>query len=272
VVKFTGLAPRNAGSPFFPMQLTDRVHLVGRSDWGGLPPLCAGFSCNVFLLDASSELALIDTGMPEGVEDIFSNIRRAGFDSARITKILITHAHWDHTASTAEMLKRIPAARVYGHPLTRATLAGEEGIYMPEYRPPQAPATVHHLLNEGDSLAVGDMKLQVLHTPGHTPDGLVFLFDTPAGRHAFTGDTAIGDQPNGRGVVGWFEWVWKSNLTDYIASMQRIRNLNLSAFFPGHGNSHLSRDPVQKSLDNCLARLMQLRNIPDLGTMMPEIV
>ena len=254
------------------MQITDRVHVVGRCDWGGLSRLSAGGSANVFLLDGRSELALIDTGMPEGVDDVLANIRQADFDPARITKILLTHAHWDHTAGTAGFLNRLSAARVHGHALTKATLAGEPGIYLPAYHPPQFPAPVHVVIDEGANVTVGDLPLRVLHVPGHTPDGLAFVFDQSDGAHAFTGDTAIGDQPTGDGCVGWFEWVWKSNLAHYLDSIQRLLDLNLSNFYTGHGNAQLAQAPVRKALTGCLARLNQLKAIPALGTMMPEML
>jgi hydroxyacylglutathione hydrolase len=277
--------PRSAeGGIIHDMQLTNRVHVVGRGPWGGLTPLSTDGACsNVYLLDGGSELALIDTGMPDGLDRMLDNIRAAGFDLSRLTKVLLTHGHWDHIAATGELLQRLgrdgagPPIRVFGHPITRETMAEGPGIYLPEYRAPHYPAPVHHTITEGDTITVGDLTLRVWHIPGHTPDALAFLFDTPAGVHAFTGDTAIGDQPDGRGgtapgVIGWIEWVWRSNLTDYRHSVQRLRDAGFAAIFPGHGNAHLSPQAVRQSLDHCVQRLDQFLAIPALRSMIPETV
>src|SRR5690349_21013532 len=108
--------------------VTENIYVVGRSGWGGLKPLCRGDSANVFLIDGGDELALVDCGMGDGIEDILTNVSAIGKAPAKIRKVLLTHAHWDHCGGIAELLKRVDA-RIYGHRLTRETLAGGNGIY-----------------------------------------------------------------------------------------------------------------------------------------------
>ncbi|MBA3848307.1 MAG: MBL fold metallo-hydrolase [Planctomycetes bacterium] len=244
------------------------VYVVGRNDWGGLPALSRGCSCNVFLLDGGDELALIDVGVPDGVDEVLRNVRGLGFDPGRIRTVLLTHSHWDHAAALAPML-RATGANAYGHALAKETMSGGPGIYVPEYQAmPHTPAHVVAIA-DGDGLDVGRHRLTTIGVPGHTPDSLAFAFATAHGPGCFTGDTAIGDQPTGDGVIGWISCNWRTDLDRFAASLEHLRALKIAAMFPGHGNSHLTRAACDHSLANCQHRLAQLMAIPDLGTMIP---
>lgn len=255
------------------MRLTENIYHVGCGAWNATKALSRNGGCNVFAVDCGSELVLIDAGFPDGLDDVFSNLRADGLDPARLKKVLVTHAHSDHVDALAELLRRVDVT-IYGHDLTRETLSGREGIYTPETKFKIIHAPVHEVVKAGDSIAAGNVTFSVIELPGHTPDGLGFTFSVPGGRGCFTGDTAIGDQamPNGetaKGVIGWIDARWKSNLTHHANSLEQLRGLKLSAFFGGHGVSHLNSTDVQQSLDNCVWRLGLLRAIPHLNTMTP---
>jgi glyoxylase-like metal-dependent hydrolase (beta-lactamase superfamily II) len=250
------------------MHVIEKVYVVGRGKWGEERPLSRGGGANIFLLDGGSELALFDGGMQPGIADVLANIRSLGFDPDRIRKLFITHTHSDHINGINELLKHIPMT-VYGHALARETLADGPGIYVPEFKAAGLERTpVHELLKEGDKVKVGNAEIKVLEVPGHTPDGLAFTMKLNAGHTCIAGDTAIGDQPPAKGVIGWISSNWNSNLTHHTASLERLRALELSAFFPGHGYSHVTASACRTSLDNCLWRLEQLMAIPHLNTMM----
>src|SRR5262249_758659 len=157
-------------------------------------------------------------------------------------KLFITHTHSDHINGINELLKAAPTMIVYGHAIARETLADGPGIYVAEFTAPGLERTpVHELLKDGDTVKVGNTLFKVLEVPGHTPDGLAFTVDLSGGRACFTGDTAIGDQPpTAKGVIGWISANWKSNVTHHKTSLERLRALELSAFFPGHGYSHVT--------------------------------
>src|SRR5205814_262266 len=84
-----------------PMQLAERIHLVGSGSFGF--DLTDPYDCHVYLVDGGSELALIDVGAGMGAEQIVANVERGGFDPARITHLLCTHAHGDHAGGAARM-------------------------------------------------------------------------------------------------------------------------------------------------------------------------
>ena len=200
------------------------------------------------------------------------NVRKCGFAPARIKKILLTHAHWDHVGGLASFLRRVDA-EVYGHALAKETLAGEPGIYVCAHAWQMSPglerAPVHQVVKEGDVIQAGELTVKVCEAPGHTPDGLAFTFAHRGGTSCFSGDTAIGDQGEVKGNLGWLDTRWRSKLSHYKTTLERLRTLGFSELFPGHGVPHLGQAAVQKSLDNCLWRLNLLLSIPHLGSMLP---
>ncbi len=105
--------------------------------------------------------------------DCSSVIERYLVDNQLTPKlILLTHSHWDHIVDTA-LLKKKYHLPVYVHPLDAENLKnpGSDGI----------PCWIaiegvqpDHLLKEGEEIGVGQLKLKVIHTPGHTPGGVCY--------------------------------------------------------------------------------------------------
>ena len=93
------------------MKLTDRIYLVGSGavGFGMTDP----FDCHVYLLDGGGELALIDVGAGMGAEAIVENVRREGFDPARIRHVVLTHAHGDHAGGAARMRGLLDSPAMY---------------------------------------------------------------------------------------------------------------------------------------------------------------
>lgn len=144
-----------------------------------------------------------------------------------ITHILLTHAHFDHVGGLAQ-LKEETGAPIYVHgdavePLRQAGMAAALwGIQMPATPPPDV------LVEEDDVIAVGNLRFNVLFTPGHAPGHVSFYL--PDYATLFDGDVlfqqGIGrtDLPGG----------------DYEVLLRSIREKILSLpdetdVFPGHG-------------------------------------
>ena len=70
---------------------------------------------NVFITKTKGGLILIDTGPPGSKNAIFQAVRNIGFEPKDIKHIIVTHAHYDHSGSLADILKEVEAT-VYMHP------------------------------------------------------------------------------------------------------------------------------------------------------------
>lgn len=132
---------------------------------------------------ATGATAAIDAPEAAPVE---AALRDAGW---KLTDILVTHHHGDHTGGIAELKAR--------HRCRVVAPAGEAA---------KIPG-VDETVREGDSVKVGSLSARVLETPGHTAGHITFVFD--ADRLAFAGDTifSIGC---GRVIEGTPEMMWNS--------------------------------------------------------------
>ena len=97
--------------------------------------------------------------------------------------IVTTHGHWDHIGDNARVAEHT-GAQIAVHPLDAHRLTNPEGRALPFEIPPSVPAVE---LAEGGEIRFGSIRLEVLHTPGHT-EGSVCLLEPTEGR-LFSGDT-----------------------------------------------------------------------------------
>jgi glyoxylase-like metal-dependent hydrolase (beta-lactamase superfamily II) len=214
---------------------------------------------NVYLLDGSSEFLLIDIGYEENVDEIIELIRRMDFNLSRCKMIIATHADADHVQGLARG-RDLLHTKVGAHPLSAPPLeSGDKimtyaSIKAQDLDIPMPPCKVDILLNEGDTIAVGKLRLKVWHTPGHTAGQLSFKL----GNLLFSGDNIYKDS-----CVGAIDAHHGSVIPEFIESLKRIKRDDSEFLLPSHGPV-FRRDPaiLQKAID----RLTQYQYMPDFGT------
>lgn len=237
----------------FYQKVFDRIYVVGRGVWGKLKPLTRLEDCNIFLIDGGTELALVDAGIGMNLLNyikLSANIAEAGYSIKRVTKVIITHNHMDHTDGVKGLRKHI-----------RFEVIAAKGSYY-KFR-------ANKYVKEGSVIKVGDLTFKVMQVPGHTPDSIAMITKIDGQKVMFTGDTAIGDQKDWKGVVGWYDAHWGSDIDLFKKSMKRFLKVNADIMIPSHGMWHAGKKAVQKSLKNCIWRLNAFANIPHVGTMFP---
>ena len=158
--------------------------------------------------------------------DIPAHLHEVASAAGRVGAVLVTHDHPDHAPGAR------PFAEQVGAPLYAFRLEGAEH------------------LRDGQVLQVGGLRIAAVHTPGHTPDHVVFHI--PAVAALFTGDAVLGrgtsfiDPPQG-------------DLVQYLRSLKRMQELAPSILYPGHGPAVLqAARKLQEYRDHRAAREEQV--------------
>jgi glyoxylase-like metal-dependent hydrolase (beta-lactamase superfamily II) len=137
--------------------------------------------------------------------------------------IVSTHGHWDHIGDNA-VLAAHTRADIAVHPFDREMLTDPQALWAPFDIPPSVPAVE---LAEGGEIRFGELRLRVLHTPGHTP-GSVCLWAADKG-YLFSGDTLF--------AGGWGRVDLPGGSAEEMAeSINRLLTLeDPLRVLPGHG-------------------------------------
>ena len=148
---------------------------------------------NTYLVldDRNLKAVMIDAGGP--VEPLLDQIERDGYE---LSYVLLTHHHHDHVAELDTVIAAHPQTPVLIHPLERAAVPQATGELVP-----------------GETLAVGDLTIEALHTPGHTAGMVSLLVD---GSDVFTGDTLF------RGSVGGVRAPGHTTYADLRSSVMEV--------------------------------------------------
>jgi len=214
---------------------------------------------NVYLIDGGSEFLLIDIGFIDTVEEIVELVRQMDFNLSTCKMVIATHADADHIQGVARA-KELLKTKIAAHPLSVEPIeSGDEILTYATIKAqgieiPMPPCKIDLLLNEGDTITVGNLKLAVWHMPGHTPGHLSFKL----GNLLFSGDNIYKDS-----CVGVIDAHHGSNIPDFLKSLKRIQNDDSEFLLPSHGPV-FRRDKklVQKAID----RLTQYQYMADFGT------
>ena len=131
---------------------------------------------------ATNDCAIIDTG--ESGEGIEEAVRKLGA-SAKL--VLLTHGHLDHAGGLARVRRAFPAIPIVmcKHDLTWVENLPRQGLMFGVRLEPAPPPD--RFVEDGEEIALGDLRLRTIYTPGHTEGGVTFFAEKQ--RVAFVGDT-----------------------------------------------------------------------------------
>jgi hydroxyacylglutathione hydrolase len=184
-------------------------------------------NCTIVADEASREAIVVDGG--DGVDEVVSRLQRRGLTA----KLLVhTHAHIDHIGDLGR-LRELTGGRGMLHPLdlplyqTLPLQARWLG-----FAPAPAVVAIDGNLRDRDVLQAGNVRLDVLHTPGHTPGSVCFAVSSgrAAGTTILSGDTLFA------GSIGRWD-LGGTSMEDIVRSIHRSLMLypDATEVIPGHG-------------------------------------
>jgi glyoxylase-like metal-dependent hydrolase (beta-lactamase superfamily II) len=175
---------------------------------------------NTYLVadEPGGHAVMIDAGGP--VAPLLEYLRRGQLE---LTHVLLTHHHHDHIAELDKVREAFPAVPVLIHPLERDLVAGATGT-----------------MEEGQVIESGALRIEPLHTPGHTNGMLSLLIDST---DVFTGDTLF------RGSVGGVRAPGHTTYADLKSSiMDKLLKLpSETRIHPGHTDPTTVADELESN-------------------------
>ena len=157
-----------------------------------------------YLVKGSDKVALVDPGFASSVETIKSSMTDAGFSLDQIDYILLTHTHIDHAGGAGHILKQCPRAMAVTHQRgsfylrNSVKISGGSSMIFGELSGPlgqaiDIPEERILTISDGDILDLGDRRMKVNYTPGHSGDHVSFVEEVTG--TLFTGDTGCINYP-----------------------------------------------------------------------------
>ena len=161
-----------------------------------------GTNCYILCDEAAKVCAVIDPGAEP--ELILSAAEKL---DCTVDKILLTHGHYDHTTAVPELHQALPQAEIYIH---KADANGAGSRLFPLAG--QIPDLKFY--DEGDALTLGELTIQVLHTPGHSKGSVTLK----VGDVLFCGDTLFAGSCGRTDLAG-------GSYAEIMASLKKLGQL-----------------------------------------------
>ncbi|MBT1160003.1 MBL fold metallo-hydrolase [Aminobacter anthyllidis] len=216
--------------------------------------------CNMWLIHGRERDVLVDTGM--GFRPLRMEVAAL---RDRPVHAVCTHSHFDHMGCACEFDVRLGhhrEAEIFNAPdldnsCARPWIAGNlltalphEGYRLDSYRLVSAPLTGY--LDEGDVLELGNLALQVLHLPGHSP-GSIALYEKKT-KTLFSGDAIYDGE--------LIDNAWHSDPNLFRESLHRLCELPIETVHAGHFGS-FGHDRLIELVGRYLSGSGRIENIED---------
>ncbi|HZO83256.1 MAG TPA: MBL fold metallo-hydrolase [Candidatus Binataceae bacterium] len=205
---------------------------------GHNPGPFTGPGTNTYIVGKGRRPLLLDTGAGVAIyEELLPRALKELSDSTELDRVVCTHAHADHIGGVPQVRRHFGALAVLKKPWPdHDRLAG-------------APITA---IDDGAVVTIDGTTLRAVFTPGHAPDHLCYYLEEE--RALFTGDVVLGAGttviPDDTG-----------DLSQYMASLRRLLELDLAVIYPAHGP--VIRNPRQKIEEYIAHRELRERQVLD---------
>jgi metallo-beta-lactamase class B len=211
--------------PFPPHKIAGNLYYVGSKDLAS------------YLVATPEGHILINSSLEESVPLIRASVEKLGFKFADIKVLLISHAHSDHCAGSAEIKKLtgaqymvmeqdVPAVENGG--ATKSRLGKADYMQFP-------PAKVDHALKDGEEVKLGNSVIVARLTPGHTPGCTTWTMRVKDGEKALNA-VIIGSPNVNPGYILVNNKNYPAIATDYEQTFRILTSLPVDLFLGAHGS------------------------------------
>lgn len=188
------------------------------------PIISRSYESNCYIV-VGKQTALIDSGIdPEG---IFKKIDKLNIS---IDFLINTHCHYDHIGADLEIVKRTGAKICVHKDDAEVMENGDNSRILFDLFGNDKGIRVDLKLDDGQVIDLGNLELNIIHTPGHTPGGICIY--EPKSKSLFSGDTIFSEGVGRTDLSG-------GNPSDLKKSIEKILGIErisgIEKLYPGHG-------------------------------------
>jgi metallo-beta-lactamase class B len=210
--------------PYQPFRIAGNLYYVGTYD----------LAC--YLITTSQGHILINTGLAASKEQIKKNIETLGFRLTDIKILLNTQAHYDHMGAMAAIKKMTGATLMINEPDAAAVKDGGSSDYaLGGKNSTFQPVKPDRLLQDGDTVQLGNMQLIMLHHPGHTKGSCSFLFTVKDEQRSYK--VLIANMPSIVTEKKFSEVTTYPEIAkDYAYTLNAMKNLSFDIWLSSHAS------------------------------------
>jgi len=182
-------------------------------------------AANAYLVKGSKRTIMVDVGLSSNYAHLLTCLEHVGVTPDKVDMVVLSHEHLDHIGAAFHFTGRtyVAAHRLAAN---KIMLRDDFSMLRKMFNEPNVPIDIDIWLEEGNVIDLGNFRLDVLYTPGHT-SACMTLFDAEKGL-LFAADTLMPGGVMG-GVFG------SGSISDYIQSLEKLKGLNSKILLSGHG-------------------------------------
>ena len=197
-----------------------------------LPVASPSFGSNTYLIVSGTHALVVDPAASVAA------IRKAADDAqVTLTGVLLTHGHFDHMLSMDALCEELKIPSMIHRDDAEMLADARKNAFYTFFAKERAFRPADRLLTDGELLPLGEERVRVIHTPGHSRGSCCFL----CGDRLVTGDTIFAEAFGRFDLFGGDKEALKRSLTLLRSMDARLR------IYPGHGPRAFLGD----ALDTC---------------------
>lgn len=217
--------PEGWSRPYPGHRVIGNLYAVGTYDLG------------VFLITSEDGHILINTALEDSVPLIRKNVEDLGFRLQDVKILLTMQAHWDHTAALAE-IKELADAKMWAT-AGDAPVLEDGGFSDPHFggRESFRPVTVDKIVADGEIIRLGNIRLKVVESPGHTAGSVSYTMTVREGGREYRVVIAnMGTINRGKRLV--VDPTYPGVAEDFAKTFRRQKAMDIDVWVAAHGSQY----------------------------------